>query len=309
MGLPLAKIFKQALILVRNNKFLWGLGLFLVWGNLFNFLTINRQDSAGNGSQSEQVSNMIHLTPHQANVWGIAIIAAAAAMIVMYFLSRAGIILAVGSLMDRRPTGFVKSLSQARPFTLKVASVWILSGLSGAVVLLVLAAPVIYLYVQGMAERAVILGLIGLLIYIPVLLITDFVNIFGVLFAVIFRTNVRDSFRSAFDLISVYWWSLVSMEIGLVAMNALWFMFSVLVSSLVFAPFVFLSKIPYDMVSQELGNPMIFAGFSVTIIVFLSLQSIFISFMHSCWTLAFWEVIHGQQTDEEEEKQTVPEVV
>jgi hypothetical protein len=252
---------------------------------------------------------MIHLTPQQANVWAIAFIIAAAVFIVLYFLARAGIILAVGELMARRPIGFFKSLSRARAFTLKVAIVWFLSGLSGALVLSVLAVPVVYLYVEDMPERAAILGLIGLLVYVPVLLIAGFVNIFGVLFAVVFRTNVRDSFRSAFDLISTYWWQLVLMEFGLLALNILWFMLTVLAASLVLTPFVFLSKIPYNMVSQELGNPTLIAGFAVAVVVFFWLQAIFISFQQACWTLAFWEVVHGQETDEEEDKQPVPEVV
>src|SRR4051812_20173554 len=107
--MPFKQIFKQAYTILRTHKFLWGLGLLLIWGNGLNIFSYWSDDQKKSQLSSEEIIS--HFKSHlglDLMLVGIAIIVAIV-LIVLYFRAKASIIIGVKKIMDKQPADFRKS--------------------------------------------------------------------------------------------------------------------------------------------------------------------------------------------------------
>jgi hypothetical protein len=310
MGLSYLKVFKQALILAKTKKFLWGLALFLIWGNLALYLIIFSRGQNQNQVPVKQMNLTDYFSQSQQIGLALGVIALIAIAIWLYLLARAGMTLAVKNILDHKPHSFKGSLQGTNKFVGRLFKIWFTNGLIFLFALLALAAPVGYLISLGSSVRATILAILAVIIFLPVLLTTVMMNVFSGFYAVLMNLSVSKSFRASYDLISRYWWPLVLFSVIVFVFAILLIVAGFLMQAIVLLPFVILSGLPYDMGGNLLASPYILSGLVVSFGLFLWYLSVVSAFQHISWILVFLELVKPVKFQEEDgAEEVVPELV
>jgi hypothetical protein len=275
MRLPYSKIFKQAWEIVKSHKFLWIFGLFLVWGNLFSFIFSN------------QLSNREPIII--SNQLAIFMFALTIVLAILFFRAKAGMIAAVQAVIDQQPTSFSLSFAVGRLFFWRLVWLSILMGIILVIVSVIVAMPIMYLISLQLMGRALILGLLGIVILIPLMVVAALIGVLGSMYIVLFDQKIEEAIKNSFNLLSAHWVRLIIFS---------FFLFlATLAATLIISPFVILAIMSYHIIVAILGS-----------IVFLSLQALVAAWSQAAWVLFFLELIRPQKL-EEEEPAAVPEIV
>lgn len=305
--LEYSQIFKQALTLIRNNKFLWVFGLFLSLGGIFNFFSFSRN---GSGEYYQKQSLKINLWfsnhPNQTLLIAAVIILLFLLLVYVYFRAKAGIIIAIKAILDKQATGFSQAFRAAQFFYLRILRVFILLALLLVLAFLVLAAPVIYLFVSHYELRALMLLVLALIIFIPLSVVVYFISSLAPLFIVMNDLTATEAIKAGFDLFKKFWSQLIVFSLFLMVLNvaAFFVMFLlVILSSLVVFFFHLLYHIPAGL-NHVLTGLGILAGS----VIFLIIQAGLAVFQQAAWLLVFDELVKAQKL-EEPAPETAPEIV
>ncbi len=311
MGQSYSKIFKQALSFTKTHKFLWALGLFLIWGNMLVYWIIvsTQQKGPGYTDNSEAIAKQLTVEPQTAAALGILFLIIGLLVFLMYFKSRSVLAVAVKDLVDHKPVLFWKSFKNSKVFLARQLGLWVLLAGSLLISAVVVMAPVGYLWSMNFTYRAGILGTIGLVIIIPIAFLVALLNIFSGLFIVLLNFKVGDSIKASFDLIVKFWWSLVNMVLSMLCLSFLAMLGILFIQALVLVPFVILAGLSYDMVGLHVDSPYVITGITLGIIIFFWLVAVLSSFQHVVCTLVFLDLVKPKKVEEEVEVAVVPEVV
>lgn len=273
-------------MVTKKNKFLWAYGLLLFLGQAFNV-----SYSVSSQTQERWRGQFNNLFDHEWLVWGL--IALSALWLLIYFRARAGIILAVKSLLDREPVQPLAPFYLGRFFVGRMLGLTIILQLGSLILGLLVSTPVIYLFSKGLDNRAMILGLLALLIILPFIFLIVYLNILGSLFVVFYNLPLRASLAAAGSLIGSVWRKLLAIGLMVLGLRIL----VLAVAAAVSAPFVIFVKMPYYL-------PVVLAA-----IIFLAVGAVFTSFEQAVWVRMFTELVKPQKTEEREESEVVPETI
>src|SRR3989338_898008 len=176
--LPIMRIIKRALTATWQNKFLWVLGLLSFGFSNYGFINFffNNPDRFGRLFgikifQIETSPNVIMFVLFLASLLLVSV------LIYLSSLSRAGIITAADRVYTKKSATLKKSLSAALKYVWLLVSLLIITTavLFGFAVMLIL--PPAYLYSVGFFWKAMILGGLALIIFIPFFITVSFTSI------------------------------------------------------------------------------------------------------------------------------------
>lgn len=273
MRLEYKKIFKQAWLLTKTNKFLWAFGLFLVWGNFFTLLN-----------------------PDSAKAFLSFAVILGIVFLVLYFHALAGSIIAIKAILDKQETSFAKAFKLSRAYYNRLIGITFSIIIIMAVLVIIIGGPITYLLAAHLAFRAMTLLVLGLAVVIPVTVVAVLINLLAPMFVVIFDRKLKEAISESFSLISKYWPSLLWF-------GFLLFVISVLVSALTAAPFVLFTHFAYHKADVLwLLSAQIIYGLAALLI-----QSLLAIFSQTAWVLVFLDLVKPQKI-EDEEVVPVPEV-
>lgn len=290
--LPYKKLLKQAWQIVKTNRFLWLFGLFLFWGNIFNFIF-----SQSNDANQPVSPNVQDLTDWFNNHIGIALllffvmILFLVIMFVLNYRAKAGLILSVKAIVNKQPTGFKKELIAGKKYFWRLVGISLLLILAMFLLGLVLGGPVILLLNAQLYFRAAILGLFALIILLPLTILLSLMQTTAPLFTVLHDFGIRDSLNASFDLISQAWPVLLFYGFLLFCISIIGFVGSIFSLSILSVPFVILSYFVYYKVGLTLAVLSASVGLIIGIIFFLIVQAILALYVQTAWVLAFLEIV------------------
>jgi hypothetical protein len=270
---PYSRIFKQALDLTRTYKFLWIFGLFLTLGSTL-FL---REEGE------------VQSVP-QTYLW--LIIMAVLIFLVLYFRSKAGMIIGIKAVLDKQETSLSKSFQASRLFYIRIILISLVVELGVALFGLLIGVPIASMFEQGNPYPAIMFLVVGLAIFIPIAVTAALINVLSPMFVVIFDLTPKEAVKRSLDLISKYWFPLSSLALLLSLPH--------LAIMLISVPIVFLADLPYHMVglvSAILG-----------LLVLWLAHAIIAVFTQTIWVLVFLEYVKPQKF-EETEPAIAPEIV
>ncbi|MBX4205155.1 MAG: hypothetical protein KW788_03150 [Candidatus Doudnabacteria bacterium] len=282
--IPYGKIFQQAFAILRTHKFLWGLGLFLFWDLGVNAVTFRMKELPQPSTP--------HISPAAVAI-GVVILVI---FIQLFFRARAGLILGTKSILDRKPLNFSKSLRGGGKYYFRLFTIWIFTILLLIVSGLILAAPVSYLYSINYSERASLLGLFALFIFIPLAVTLNFANNIAPLFAVLFDLRPRAAIAASLDMIKKFWlvFLVFTIWLGLISFLAV-----LLAVSLGSAGVVFLGQIFYNTAGIHLSTSSVLLGIA-GIAAFLFFAGAIAAYQQIAWVLLFDTIVRPQKIEEEE---------
>ena len=307
---PYSKIFKQAISLVRNNRFVRTFGLFLLWGNVIDLWALLYKEAPTDSTQTQMiaVNNWLSSNQNFSIILGLIAAAIVTWLFVMYFRARAGIIFAVQAILKKQTTDASSSLRKGRDYSGRVAKIWLISSGVLLFCFLILSIPVLYLIYLGYAYRAIILAALAVLILVPIFLVSGMVNVLGVLFSVVYNMPYSEGLRAALDLIGKWWGILFMVSLAMLCITIAGFFLSVFATVLVITPFVFLAQIPYDIGGYGVEILFTTLGTIFGLGVFFWVMSLVSAFQHVSWTLIFLELVKPEKI-EEEQPAVVPEAI
>ncbi|MEJ0021732.1 MAG: hypothetical protein WDN47_04115 [Candidatus Doudnabacteria bacterium] len=303
MILPYRKIFKQAYEIVWNNKFLWIFGLFLLFGNFFNFNYVFQSQGTNSGDLS-WFQNHAFL----GNLTLLIVLGVILELILLLFKARAGNIIAVKAIIDRQETSFVKSFNYGGLFHLRLLGVFLLMQIALFLALVVIGGPIFYLFSLKFFIRALILSAIGLIIFIPISVIAALISFLAPMFVVLHDFKIGEAIQRSFELVSQFWFTLLVFSFMLFCLAVLAFLASLIAAAITALPFVLLAYLAYHKVGFGAGVALTIVSVTAGSIVFLIIQALVATFAQTAWVLAFLELIKPQKL-EEEESLPVPEIV
>lgn len=289
---PYKKLLKQAWQIIKTNKFLWLFGLFLFWGNLFSFVF---SDSDSKNQQinpsTQDLTNWFNDHIYIALILLVVIILFLITMFVLNYRAKAGLILSISAIVNRQPTGFKKELNAGKKYF------WRLVGISLSLILVmiflgvILGGPIILLVNAQLYFRAVILGIFGLIILVPLMILLSLMEITAPLFTVLHNFKIRDSFNASFDFITQVWPSLLLYGFLLFSISMIGFIISIFLLGLLSVPFVILSYFVYYKMGLALATISATVGLFIGMIVFLFTQAVIVLYTQTAWVLAFMEIV------------------
>lgn len=306
-----ASILKQAYHLVRTNRFLWVFGLFLFWGNSLNFLnfTADPNNSDYQNSSSAAAEKWLVAHPELSLIIFVVLLACIAGLIYLYFRSRAGLILSVKNILEKKEVSFRKGFKEGRFFCGRLFKLSVLINLVILVVAGVLMIPVLYLLSIGYPTRAAILGLFGALIFVPIYAVSLFVSTMAPMFTVLYNMNVRASIAATLDMVRERWVILLMFSLTLFGVTILVVIASILGVLAITIPFVLLTRFIYHTEALLLAYATMSVGMIAAAAIFLIVQSAMAAFQQSAWVLMFEELVKPRNSSVEAEAEVVPEVV
>lgn len=287
---PHRKILEQAYSITRQYKFLWGFGLFLVWGYMLVLSFLWGSIYQANDSASPQA-----VTSWAASNESVAFLTAAVGVfllgifIVLYYRSKVGLILAVKALVEKKETGFIKGLQASKPAYHKATVLSITFWFFILIVIAILSAPIFYLIVLGFIDRATMLGTLALIIFIPLSILGSPLSILSTLFVSLYELKIGASVKASFSLIAKKWLPLLTFAFLLWSIVITTLFISLFMVFLVLAPFIF-----------TLGIEIYAIGVGLGLMFFLGVTALIAVFYLTAWVLAFEELIKPIKTEEEE---------
>jgi hypothetical protein len=295
------KIFKQAYAILRAHKFLWALGLFLFWDAAFNLLSwTSSQD------QLKFVLDIRYFVSSHANalVWILLALIGVVVFLQLCFRSRAGIIIGVKLLSEKKPVDFRSAFAESRIFYLRIFGIWFITIFLLLLASAILAGPVAYLSSINLEGRAQALGLIALVIFIPLAVVANFVNNLAPVFVVFYDFKVPESVRASMDMVRKFWPMLLGFSIYLGFLTGI----AVSLFAIVWgAGVVFLGHLFYN--THGIGIKLGAISLSLVAIgAFLIFNGFVSAFQQIAWVLMFKEIIRPVKM-EDEEAVPAPEII
>ena len=294
MILPYQKIFKQAYVFIKTNRFLIGFGLLLVLGGFFDYLYFVLQEDLVNTIAFSFGSIM------QRNLILMTLIIGSIIYLLIYYRAQTAIILSTKGILDKQEVGFKKGFSYAGFFYLRVFGSVISIKILLFVLIAILAAPVIYLEALGYEDRAVTTILVSALIFVPIYLLSHFIINLAPIFVVNRDLTIQEAIKASFDLSLSSWKTMLVFSIVEVILLFLMFLVSIIIVGLFLLPVVLFSLIFYDM-GAFINSSIVWLLLPLGLAVFFSLQAAIVTFHSVCWVLFFEQMVKPKKMTEENE--------
>jgi hypothetical protein len=196
-------ILKKAWQIAWEKKYLWWFGFFvaLLGTGGMNF-SLNDQEKTdlAKSQAGKDIVNFIS-THHEA----IMILLGIAMIIILLFvilgiIGRGALIKSIDSEIKGQSLNFKAGFGEGRRYAGRIFLLGLTLGLGIFFTLIILAIPVIFFFVNHSYILGALLGILAVFIFIPLMILTSFLRIFGQLYLILGDLGVFASFESAYNL-------------------------------------------------------------------------------------------------------------
>jgi hypothetical protein len=309
--LPFGKILKQAYWITKTHKFLWIFGLFLFWGSALNFLNYFF-DSSNRSSDSVMPVDGPGWFAGNEGAWMmilILILLLAIAFVYLYFRAKAGLIISVKNVIEKRASGFKPGFKDAGFYYGRLIKISVAVNLSLVGLAALLSIPIVYLVIIGYPGRAIALGFLALVIFVPVYILSTFVTSISPMFVTLYNMKIKPALLATFDIIREQWVSIFFFTIILAITSVLAVFLVLFVLLAISIPVVLLARLVYHTGVPQLPIAITFFGVVVGAAAFIFTQAVVAVFQQTSWVLLFEELVKPRSAAEAAESEILPEVI
>ncbi len=194
--------------------------------------------------------------------------------VILYFRMKAGLIIAIKALIDKQPTSFAIAFRAGRFFYGRILGASILLQLGILIFAIIILGPVIY----SSGLQGDILGVFGIAILIPVMVIVVLMRVLAPLFVVVYDQKIGEAIDRSYILISKVWPRLIFFGLTLLVLELFPLFLSVFVIGL-------------------LGGLWFKLAVGTALIAVLAPIA---AFSQTAWVLMFLELVRPQKMDQVE---------
>ena len=300
------EIFKRAAKIVWENRFLLWFGILIALGSPGSFnISSSQNDYANNESVKSFMINHWQIIL----VTTILLIAIGIIIFLVSLIAKAGLILSVNAIEKNEAASFKTGWCAGKKYLGKLFRLFLVFLLTGITIVLVLATPVIYFLANHLWIWAILIGLLAIAIFIPIVFVLAFTNIFAGYYIVLSDLKVWGAIETGYNLllknlvnslIFAILFLAVDVLLGIVMLPVIGIVLLVLVP----AGFLFyaMSKIIFVIY-------LVFAIIGAAAIIFF-FSAIFNTFKTTAWTLFFREIaeVKKEKTETVPEEEKIPEI-
>jgi hypothetical protein len=284
---PFLEIFKQAAVIIWQNRFLLWFGVLVAFGSpgSFNYPGENN-DFGKSGEAAKQFFE---------TYWGIVLLIAlvllaiGVALFLVSLIGKAGLIRSVSKITQNKKITFRHGWREGKKYLGKLFGLSLLFFAVTLVIVLILGIPVVYLIINQSFISAALVGILAIAILIPLLFILAITNIFAQFYIILSDLKVWGAVEAGYNLLLKNIANSLIFGLLLMALTMLSMFILIPVVIIAFIIFVPAGLLFHGLSSIAFGIFLVFA-----ILLFLALilfvSSIFQTYKITAWTLFFHEI-------------------
>lgn len=301
------KIFRDAGKIVWKKRFLLWFGLFLALPGMLNF-RFSPSDDPRTKETWDRLAANIHpqqfLAAHTGLVIILAVIAffAFLSFLVLGFISQGALIKSTQMILKSKPSGFRLGFAAGRRYFWKIISILFFSGILLFFCLVILIAPIVFLFTAKSYVIGTLLALCAIAILIPLIVIYIYLRRYACLYAVLADINVWLAMENAYALFRRNVWPSIIMSLLFIPLGILAFLTMLLFALVFLVIFGLFGFVLYLVIKQAGIIIAAVIGGSAFLLTVLTFYSAFNAFSEVAWVLFFHIIAAPQKTQEVTEK-------
>ncbi|MFA5872023.1 MAG: hypothetical protein WC858_04895 [Parcubacteria group bacterium] len=290
---PYVEILKKAGNLIWQNKFLLWFGVLISLGSGFDLGRIGNNEAAKNQTEEFAKANW------QAMVLiGLVALAIFILLFLISLIGRAGLVKSINLLSRDKEASFKKGWTQGKKYLLKLFQLYLLFFLASAVIVAILAMPVIYLAMMHSFVSAILIGILAVAILVPIMIVITLVNIFSGIYIVLSDLKIFSALEAGYNLLihnlkKTILFGLIIFALRIAA--GIVYLPVVLILLVTFVPagylFYNLSLIPFIL--------FIIVATPITLAVLIAISAAIQTYTSTAWVLFFEEIAKAKEPETE----------
>lgn len=283
-NIPYFAILKKSFVITWKNRYLWWFGFFTLLSNIggFNYLHNNHSDN----HPPLALENIPYSSPRI--IAGLTIISVLLVLIaILSIISRGALISSVGKLVKKKDANFKTGYRSGKKNFWKIFSIALFSGVFLLLVMLILAPPVFFLFLNHSYILGFIMATLAVIIFIPLIILVFYIKLFSYLYAILGGLTPWAAIENAYNLFRKNIRASILMTLFFIPINLLFF-FSIILILIPIALFILPIALLFFLLAGTPG--MIVAGmiglFFLAIYI-LYVRSILEVFAQTIWIIFF----------------------
>jgi hypothetical protein len=300
---PFLEIFKQAAVIVWQNRFLLWFGALVALGSPGSFNYSGRDSDFGkNGEMAKQF-----FETHWEIVFLVALFFLIVG-IVLFLISvvgKAGLIKSIIKITQNKKTAFRQGWREGKKYLWKLFGLSLLFFAATLVILLVLGVPVAYLILIHSWISAALVGILAIAIFIPLLFILAITNIFAQFYIILSELKIWSAVEAGYNLLLK---NIVnSLIFGLLLMALTMLSMFILIPVVIIALIIFVpAGILFHSLNAIAFGVFLFSAILLFLALILFVSSIFQTYRITAWTLFFREIAKVEDPQAEKVSEAQP---
>lgn len=307
MKINFLKILKDSWQITWKNRYLWWFGFFIALstiGSGSNFFPDNK-DGKEDMIATQQVIDFIQQYIHWIILGFFILFILLIIFAILNVLGRGALIDSIGKIIKKEPTNFKLGFREGKKNFWKIFLISFSLGILIFTTVLILATPVIFLFINKNYIIGSFMAFLAFLIFIPLIILANYMKIFGYIYAILGNLNFWPALENAYNLFQKNILSSIIMGLIFIPVNIIVFAFFVLVAIPIALVFLIIGLIVF-LVAGKIGAIIVGTiGAIVFLFIILLLRSVYEVFAQSAWILFFHEI--AKPKIEETVTQTIPE--
>lgn len=292
--IPYFKIIKEAFALTWKNRYLWWFGFFAILSNAASFNYSN-----SNPEEKHLVQNLVSAPQYTQWLMVAAVVGVALVIIivVMHIISRGALISSIEKIKKNQPVTFKSGFRDGKKYFGKIFIVAFLSTILVLGAFLILAPPVVFLFLNRNYLIGVLMAIVALTIFIPLIVLVAYLRIFGYLYAVLGGLKPWVAIEMAYDLFRKNVTASLIMALLFIPINIILFLtviFAIIPIALVILPLGILFFILMGKIGAGIAGVI---GLSILVAFFILLYSFAEVFSQAIWILFFHEIAKSEEKE------------
>ncbi len=306
-------IIKKAAAVTWKNKNLWWFGFFASLtsaGSYFSYSSGNEKEFAGSAITKERVMGFV--SDHIALVIGAGVVFAAIFIVFLALgiIGRGALIKAIGKTLKNEPVDFKSGMREGKKYFWKILSIGFLSAMFIFLAVVILAIPIVFLFLNKAYVSGVLLALLAIAILIMFIILSVFVRIYGYIYVTLGELKIWTSIENAYTLLRKNLGVSIVMGLIFVLLGIILGLSLIMLLAPIVAVLFVLGSFFY-LILKGVGIAIAIGLGAITILaITLFVRSVYETFAQTIWILFFYEIakpkVEETVTEEAEEIKAAP---
>lgn len=298
-NVPYLGIIKKAWNITWHNKYLWWFGFFVALGSCGN---INYSlDRPGNPKLEKSIEQIQQFLTNHSYLIIIAVVLVLIVLI-LRIIGKGALISSTYKTAKNRSSDFKLGFREGKKYFWKLLGLGLVVAGYFLAALIILAVPVIFLFVNGNYIIGSLLAAVAIFIFLPLVIILLFLREYGSLYIVLGGLKITAALENSYVLLRRNILSSVIMALVFIPLSIGFFLLLIAVILPVAAVFLIIGLIFYFFISKIGAFVILFLAISVLVFMLMFFRSIWEVFAQTIWVLFFQEIASLKPTEEIEEK-------
>jgi hypothetical protein len=197
------QIFKDAWNITWKNKFLWWFGFFVTIGGAGGSLNYSFDPNNSSETEQEMLQKAFDFFSIHSEVIIIGLAILCLIFLALFFLGLIGegaLIKSIYKIIQNEKADYSSGFPEGKKYWKKILFLNILLFLSWLAIIIVLATPIVFLFVQKSFIFAIILLIIALFLLVPLVFLSIFIKNYGTLYIVLGQLQTIPAIEKSYDL-------------------------------------------------------------------------------------------------------------